>query len=108
MFYFIVHLCKRYHNKTDIKTGSIPFYIYVGNIALEENENKLKEFFESNGLTVLNLTRIQTKSITSKAFKLTIPKSQIDIIGNSELWPIGMILNKYTFPKLQYSNQNKN
>ena len=89
------------NSNTSIKTGIIPFYVYVGNVALDKEDSALKDFFINNGLNVLNLTRIQTKLLTSKAFKLTIPRDQIDIIKNSSLWPKGMIINKYTFPKLQ-------
>ena len=92
------------NDNTGIKMGIIPFYAYIGNVDLSESDQNLKSFLESKRLTVINLSNIQTRSVTSKAYKLTIPKDEAFKLMNHELWPKGMLINKYTFPKHRYYN----
>ena len=55
--------------------------------------------FHQNNIKVINQCRIDTRSKYSKAYRVTISKDKSDLIKDSELWPKGLILNRFTFSK---------
>ena len=55
--------------------------------------------FHQNNIQVINQCRIDTRSKYSKAYRITITKDKSDLIKDSELWPKGLILNRFTFSK---------
>jgi hypothetical protein len=84
---------------TNFKTGIVPFNVYVGNVHLDTKDEEVIYLFHQNNIQVINQCRIDTRSKYSKAYRITITKDKSDLIKDSELWPKGLILNRFTFSK---------
>jgi hypothetical protein len=52
--------------------------------------------FQQKNIQVINQCRIDTRSKYSKAYRVTITKDKSDLIKDSELWPKGLILNRFS------------
>ncbi len=48
---------------------------------------------------MINQCLIDTRSKYSKGYRVTITRDKSDLINDSELWPEGLILNRFTFSK---------
>ena len=68
----------------NIKMAHRVFELYIGGIAEEETEDNIKQFFESKGVTIVELVKINTRIPKSKAFKATISKESVGIIYDNK------------------------
>ncbi len=59
----------------------------------------MAHLFHQNDIQVINQCRIDTRSKYFKAYRVSITKDKSDLISDSELWPHGLILNRFTFSK---------
>ena len=87
------------NESTNFKTGTVPFNVYVGNVHLDTKDEEVSQLFNNNGLKVIYQCRIETRSKFSKAYRVTIPRDQSNLINDSGLWPKDLILNRFTFSK---------
>ncbi len=94
--------------ETGLKTAGRVFELYIGGVAQDESDEKIKSYFQHKKVKILELTKITTRIPNSNAFKAIIPKEDVHIIYNSqEKWPKNIILNKYTPPNLNKIYNNK-
>ena len=95
-------------DNTGIATAGRVFELYIGGISQEENEDRIKAYFQSKNIHIIELIKINTRIPKSNAFKATIPKGEVHIIyDKNEKWPINMILNKFTPPNLNKIFSNR-
>jgi len=95
-------------DNTGIATAGRVFELYIGGISKDENEDRIKAYFQSKNIHIRELIKINTRIPNSISFKAIIPKEEIHIIyDKNKKWPINMILNKFTPPNLNKIFPNK-
>jgi hypothetical protein len=79
-------------DNTGIATAGRVFELYIGGISKDENEDRIKAYFQSKNIHIRELIKINTRIPNSIAFKAIIPKEEIHIIyDKNKKWPINMI-----------------
>ena len=97
---------------TGLVTKSKQFFIYLGRIAIETNNNQVAEYLKNTfpNVKINNLTEINSEkeNRSFKSFKFSVDYLDKSIIDNKNAWPRGSIVSKYRLSYSMTSNSSEN
>ena len=76
-------------NNGDVSWGGVPLYAYkyIGNVHPSVDKSKIENDITQRGLTVIALEENPVKHGRFKSFKLTIPRSDLELADSEGFWP---------------------
>ena len=76
-------------NNGDVSWGGVPLYAYkyIGNVHPSVDKAKIHNDITQRGLTVIALEENPVKHGRFKSFKLTIPRSDLELADSEGFWP---------------------
>ena len=76
-------------NNGDVSWGGVPLYAYkyIGNVHPSVDKSKIQNDITQRGLTVVALEENPVKHGRFKSFKLTIPRSDLELADSEGFWP---------------------
>ena len=76
-------------NNGDVSWGGVPLYAYkyIGNVHPSVDKAKIQNDITQRGLTVIALEENPVKHGRFKSFKLTIPRSDLELADSEGFWP---------------------
>ena len=70
--------------------------VFLGRVDKSVKEEEITQYIEDSfSVTVEKIEILNIKTDQFNAFKITVPSIERDKLFNSELWPEGMVVNKY-------------
>lgn len=85
---------------TGILVGSKPTStIYVGGCTTDATENSLIQYCNDQGVDVKDVTELNTRSLYSKSFRITIDASLNETVMKEDFWPERIVFRKFFFPR---------
>ena len=70
--------------------------VFLGRVDKEVEADNIKEYIKDNfEVNVQNIESVEILSKQFNAFKITVFLEERDKLFNAELWPEGMIVNKF-------------
>jgi hypothetical protein len=88
---------------SDIKAAEKTFNVFINNVDINDSEEKVVQMFKSNNIEVKECAEFNKRIKKSRAFIVKINAKDKSKIYDPELWPMNIILSKYTF----YEKENK-
>ena len=79
------------------------FTVYLGNLKLTEDWQKVAQLLHSNKLKFTNLKQLKTVHNNFLSYSFDIPYEQKDLIYDSKIWPINTVVNKFIRPRATQS-----
>jgi hypothetical protein len=72
---------------------------YLGNVGINEDNLKVKEYIENAGITLVNFQENKRNHERFKSFKLTVKRSHLTLLEDPELWPEGVVISNFFCPR---------
>ena len=68
---------------------------YIGRVALGTSTDDVKALLVDNGVDIVSLEPLSLNHNRFQSYKLVIKKSQLPLIENPDIWPVGVLLGRW-------------
>jgi hypothetical protein len=79
---------------------------YLGNVGINEDNLKVKEYIENAGITLVDFQENKRNHERFKYFKLTVKRSHLTLLEDPELWPEGVVIRNFFRPRQTVMNSH--
>lgn len=82
------------------------FHVYLGRVHSRMNKDDVVNLLNRLNIKHFDLKQIETKHSNSKSFTFAIDYFDREIIKNKEIWPRGLIVNRFIFKRASTNAQD--
>ena len=87
---------KKISSNSKLKPAPRTYDVYIGNCDISIDENTLRDYIINDlNLNVGSISELNSKSQSTKSFKVNASIDVRDKLLNSDLWPVGLVCRKF-------------
>ena len=85
---------------TSVKGADLTVNKYIGRFHNNSTVENVRQYIEGQGVTVVELEKIDTKHHRFKSFRLRVKRTELERVEDGEFWPEGVIVSPFFRPRI--------